>query len=88
MATTKPIHGAPKPKDVPTDMTDTPPIPCDFAVGDPVVYTNDYGGKFNLVVRGFTKEIWLKGRFVYVFTDCWWMPVSPASLRHRDTGEG
>lgn len=53
----KPIHGAPKPKDVPSDMTDTPPVPCEFSVGNVVTYTNDYGVKFRARVRGFTRKL-------------------------------
>lgn len=80
---TKPIHGAPKPKNVPADMVDTPPIPCPFKVGDEVIYTNDYGVKFRFKVRGFTRELheWNHGRFVYIFTDCWWFPADPAQMR-------
>jgi len=53
----KPIHGAPQPKNVPSDMVDVPPIPCEFSVGDVVTYTNDYGVKFRARVRGFKREL-------------------------------
>lgn len=81
----KPVHGALKPHNVPSDMVSTPPIPCEFAVGDEVTFTNSYGVKFDLVVRGFaSKPHGLKGdRFIYVFTDAWWFPVEPSTLRHR-----
>lgn len=87
MATTKPIHGAPKLRNVPTDMVATPPQPCDFSVGDSVVYVNDYGARFDRVVRGFAAEVHGQGRFVYLDNDSWWFPVNPASLRHRATGK-
>lgn len=77
---TKPIHDAPVERNVPSDMVSTPPVACDFKVGDAVVFTNDYGVKFDLTVRGFAKEVHGSGRFVYVFTDAWWFPVKPASL--------
>lgn len=66
---------------LPDDAQDSPPIPCDFKVGDKVVFTNDYGVEFQLFVRGFCPEPILNGRFIYVFTDCWWFPVKPESLR-------
>lgn len=53
----KPIHGTPKPVNVPQDMTDTPPVPCEFSPGDVVTYTNDYGVKFRARVRGFMREL-------------------------------
>lgn len=80
---TKPIHGAPIPKNVPRDMVYEPPVPCEFKVGDEVVFTNDYGKKFDLTVRGFAKTVHGTGRFVYVFDDAWWFPVEPATLAHR-----
>jgi hypothetical protein len=59
------------------------PVPCAFKVGDEVVFTNDYGVKFDLTIRGFAKEVHGFGRFVYVFTDAWWFPVEPSSLSPR-----
>lgn len=53
----KPIHGAPQPKNVPSDMVDEPPIPCEFSVGDVVTYTNDYGVTFKARVRGFKRKM-------------------------------
>lgn len=91
----KPVHGAPKSKDVPTDMQDTPPIPCAFKVGDPVVYTNDNGVSFVKRVRGFAGEIkeFDHGRFIYTISpdgrtegSAWWFAVHPDSLRLIHTG--
>jgi hypothetical protein len=79
----KPVHGATKPKNVPFDMVTTSPVPCDFAVGDLVVYTNDYGLTFDKVVRGFVADGGRFGRFVYIDTDSWWAPVEPESLQLR-----
>ena len=74
----------------PDDLVATSPVPCDFKLGDRVVFTNDYGVSFDLVVRGFAAEPhnadrpdWPQ-RFVYVFTDAWWFPTSPEKLKHRD----
>lgn len=75
------IHGEPIPVNVPDDMTNVPPIPCSFKVGDAVEYTNEYGAKFNHVVRGFARESHGQGRFVYVFKDAWWFPVNPENLK-------
>lgn len=80
----RPVDGQHRPKALPTDATCNPPVPCDFVVGDEVIYTNDYGLKFNLRVRGFAPEVWEDGRFIYVFTECWWMPVRPQSLRKKE----
>ena len=87
----KPTHGAPRPQNVPSDMVDTPPIPCDFKVGDAVIYTNDYGVQFDQVVRGFAAEPHgpkdcpypVAPRFIYTHKGAWWFPVSAESLRHR-----
>ena len=76
----KPIHGTPKPKNSPKDMVATPPVSCNFKVGDKVIFTNEYGVKFFLKVRGFASPVHEHGRFVYVFTDCWWFPVNPSTL--------
>lgn len=76
----KPIHGAPKPKNVPADMVSIPPVECGFSVGDAVIYTNDYGVKFERTVRGFTREVTSWGAFVYLDIDCWWCPVRADSL--------
>ncbi len=68
----------------PHDMQPTPPVPCKFAVGDRVIYTNDYGAEFTKTVRGFSgteQSLYKYGRFVYLDMDCWWMPVSPSRLK-------
>jgi len=68
------------PTETPEDMQAVPPIPCSFKPGDPVIYTNDYGVEFELTVRGFAPDLF-HGRFVYLDSDCWWMPKAPESLR-------
>lgn len=78
----------------PSDLTSVSPVPCDFALGDRVVFTNEYGVKFDLIVRGFAAEPhtpagdpdW-PARFIYVFTDAWWFSVAAESLAHRDAME-
>ena len=88
----KPVHGAPKPANTPSDMVATPPMPCAFKVGDEVTYTNDAGVTFDFVVRGFTKELHephveienYEHRTVYIFTDAWWMPARASEMGLRD----
>lgn len=80
----KPIYGAPKPQNVPSDMQDTPPAPCDFKVGDRVTFINDYGVKFpGKTVRGFTKEVTSWGAFIYWNNEAWWHPSKPCNFRHE-----
>ena len=63
------------------ELSLTPPIPCDFAVGDKVTFTNDYGVSFEgLTVIGFAKDTGLYGRFIHLDTDCYWFPKKPESL--------
>lgn len=84
----KPIHGKRVLENVPQDMVPHPPVPCDFKVGDAVTYTNDYGVQFDRFVRGFSAvPTFLAGpAFVYLDSDCWWMPVPAQSLALRATG--
>lgn len=81
---TKPIHGAPQPKNVPSDMQATAPVACEFKPGDRVIFRNEYGAQFNKTVRGFAKALHDADRFVYLDLDCWWFPVSPANLQRAD----
>lgn len=79
----KPIHGTAHPWNLPANAQYHAPVLCDFKVGDLVIFTNDNGVKFEQIVRGFAPEPMLNGRFVYVFTDCWWLPVHPKTLKKR-----
>lgn len=76
----KPIHGEPVPKNIPSDMVLTHPIACEFAPGDRVIYTNDYGVKFTKVVKGFSQNVHSYG-FIYIDSDAYWMPVKPEQLK-------
>lgn len=78
-------------RELATEMVDESPIPCDFKVGDRVIYTNDYGVEFENVVFGFTRKPHyvperpdIEPRFVYVHWDCWWFPARASSLRLKD----
>lgn len=80
----KSVHGEAKPFHIIHDLSDVPPVPCDFKLGDRVIFTNDAGLKWEHTIRAFSKQLperdW--GRFVHIFpyTDAWWFPVSPDSL--------
>lgn len=82
----KPIHGEPKPQNVPADAQPTPPVPCDLKVGDTCSYRNDQGVEFHgLKITGFSKEVQSWGGFVYLLKDSWWFPVSDKSLTKTNT---
>lgn len=83
----KPVHGTPEPQRVPSDAQCLPPAPCDFRVGDRVVYTNDHGVSFDLAVTGFSPKPEPDGRFVYLNKGSWWFPVKPGSLQHWRSDE-
>jgi hypothetical protein len=78
----KPIHGAPKPVNVPADMREEAPVPCGLAVGDSVTYTNEYGASFERRVRGFA-SVPHGDRFVYLDNHAWWFPVDPSHIHAR-----
>ena len=62
------------------DALSTPPLPCEFNIGDMVTFTNDNGVQFHgRVVAGFSPEV-ENGRFVYLDQDAWWFPVAPTNL--------
>lgn len=49
------------------DAQETPPVPCDFKLGDKVTFTNDNGIAFHgHVVTGFSPTVEGGGRFVYL----------------------
>ena len=87
----KPIHGAPVPKDVPSDMQATPPEPFDFQVGEVVNYTNGNGLTACAKIRGFAKERTSYGGFVYLEhwsgtgwrLGAWWVPERPDAITRK-----
>lgn len=69
---------------LPPDTVFEPPVPCEFKVGDPVVFTNEYGVEFKLRVLGFDPEPVEREQglaFIYVFKCAWWFAVPAATLR-------
>lgn len=70
------------------DAQETPPVPCEFAVGDRVTFTNDNGVQFfNRVVTGFSPTV-DGGRFVYFDNDAWWFSVNPSNLTKQSETMG
>ena len=59
-------------------LEENPPIQCDFKIGDKVIYTNDYGVKFNMEVIGFSETINDYGQFIHLaysqtdYSGCAW----------------
>lgn len=56
-----------------------------FSVGDPVIYTNNYGVQFKQRVTGLYQpsepcSLYATGRRYLLDTDCYWMPVAEANL--------
>lgn len=65
------------------EMVSEPPRPCEFKVGDIVMFTNDYGIEFGpYKVLGYTTpENEMHGHFIHIDYDCVWFPTSPESLK-------
>lgn len=75
----KPIYGVHRPNNLPENALCVSPFECRFKIDDEVIYTNDYGVRFRLTVRGFSPKA-SHGRFVYIFTDCWWFASNPEQM--------
>ena len=63
--------------------------PLRFALGDAVIYTNEFGAQFRSRVTGFYRPSGLSGLYArgarYLLdSSSPWMPVSEASLRPDD----
>nr|WP_284306729.1 hypothetical protein [Hydrogenophaga electricum] len=60
--------------------------PLRFAIGDAVIFTNEFGAQFRLRVTGFYRPTGLSGMYVrgarYLLdSSSPWMPVAESSLR-------
>ena len=67
------------------DLTDKPPVPCDFKVGDIVTFTNEFGVSFpNRKIIGFAQEVTISGRFIHLSKDAYWFPVPMKSLKKEN----
>lgn len=58
-----------------------PPVPCSFKIGDCVIFTNEYGCKFELQVIGFAESDEFQGRFIHLSSDAPWFAHRPDELR-------
>jgi len=83
----KPIHGAPVPLWKRFGLQEHPPEPCPFSVGSRVIYTNDYGLRFDCDVIGFAEDTSFQGRFIHLVRhgrdgsgSAWWFPHLPSEL--------
>lgn len=65
----------------------TPPVECEFKVGDVVTFTNDYGVSFDgKEIIGFSnKEDMFNGRFIHWDGDAYWFPARPDQLKKFDS---
>jgi hypothetical protein len=64
--------------------------PLRFAIGDAVIYTNEFGVQFHRRVTGFYKPnepsgLYARGRRYYPDSSAPWMPVAESSLRPDDS---
>jgi len=66
----------------------TPPVECEFAVGDVVTFTNEYGVSFpGQTIIGFAEDDSFYGRFIYTDSDAYWFPSRPEELTYPMTPE-
>ena len=68
-------------------LADEPPVPCDFAKGDQVTFTNEYGAVFSgHTVIGFRSNLtdMLPTSYIHLDLDCYWFPIDPQRLKHED----
>lgn len=62
-----------------------PRTSCNFKLHDVVSFTNNYGVIFkDLKVIGFSEPDH-NGNFIYLSTDCYWVPKNSRSLVHKGT---
>ena len=96
---TKQIHGKPIPLWEKLGLQQSPPVECPFAIGDRVIYTNEYGMKFDNEIIGFSDKVYFFGdrnsadcgRFIHLRRygksedgDAWWFPYSPQEITMYD----
>jgi len=69
---------------VPNGMLYHSPLPCDFKVGDRVIFRNEYGATFTNTVVGFRplNPEFLPDRFIYLNTTAYWFPHKLKELTH------
>ena len=84
----KPIHGEKAPLYEHYKLKPVPPVPCDFCIGDRVIFTNEYGLKFDMDVIGFADNTEFYGRFIHIVRhgsngdgSAWWFAHKPDELK-------
>ena len=83
----KPIHGAAQKLWEKFRLSPTPPVECQFNIGDKVIYTNEAGIKFDMDVVGFSGDTNFYGKFIHLVRhgsngdgNAWWFPHHPSEL--------
>lgn len=63
-------------------LSTTPPVLCEFKVGDSVTFTSEYGVSFpGRIVIGFAADTSFNGRFIHLNGNTpYWFPVRPDQL--------
>jgi len=71
-----------------------PPVPCDFKIGDRVIFTNEAGIEYDCDVVGFSKDTSFYGRFIHHVShgtdgngNAWWFPNRTEEFRHFEEGK-
>lgn len=73
------------------DLLETAPIECEYKIGEKVIYTNDYGLEFEVVIVGFSADEVMfgkYGKFIHFVVDlsnprssAYWMPHKKSDFR-------
>lgn len=66
-------------------LKSTPPVPCEFKVGQKVAYKNEFGVVFNgMTIIGFSEDDNFYGRFIHLrgaeHDGAYWFPHKPEEL--------
>jgi len=66
-------------------LRQTPPVPCNFSVGDRVTFVNEFGVSFaDMRVIGFADDDSFYGRFIHItgpeHPGAFWFPHRPDEL--------
>ncbi|MDK7586257.1 hypothetical protein QP575_10520 [Alcaligenes faecalis subsp. phenolicus] len=66
-------------------LRQTPPVPCEFSVGDTVTFTNEFGVSFDgMRIIGFADDDSFYGKFIHItgpeHPGAYWFPHAPREL--------
>lgn len=83
----KPIHGEKLVHYVRFNLQSVPPVPCNYRIGEKVLYTNEFGVSFEMEVVGYSPDTSFYGRFIHLITagtdgsgSAYWFPHTPEEL--------